>query len=73
MGGALCIVLGLVLAILGGALLSDYRHLGTLIVQKTIPHSLQTGDPDRYRQVLGYGYLLGGAAFAVVGIVVLAR
>ena len=43
------------------------------IVEKTIPNSLRTGDPERYRKVLGFSYLVGGVIFAVVGIVVLAK
>ncbi len=70
-GGALAIVFGLVLAVLGLILLCDYRNLGTHISQKTIPNSLQTGDPERYRKVLGSGYLVGGMVLAVVGIVAL--
>jgi hypothetical protein len=73
MGGALAIVLGTVLVLLGVTLLSDYRNVGAQIVQKTIPVSFRTGDPERYRKVLGFSYLLGGIAFAVVGIAVLAK
>lgn len=70
MGGALAIVFGTVLAVLGITLLSDYRHLGTQILAKTMPNSLQTGDPEKYRKVLGTGYLIGGIILAVVGMVV---
>lgn len=70
-GGALAIVFGIVLAVLGLALLSDYRSVGTKILEKTIPNSLQTADPERYRKVLGIGYLAGGIVFIGVGIVVL--
>jgi hypothetical protein len=73
MGGAVAIVLGLVLVALGATLLSDYRNAGVQIVEKTIPNSLRTGDPERYRKVLGFSYLLGGVVLAVVGIVVLAK
>lgn len=73
MGGALVIVFGIVLVLLGATLLSDFRNLGAQIVEKTIPHSLRTGDPERYRKILGFSYLLGGIVFAVVGIVVLAK
>jgi glycerol uptake facilitator-like aquaporin len=70
-GGALAIVFGIVLALLGGALLSDYRSLGTQILKKTMPNSSHTGDPERYRKALGTGYLIGGIILAGVGIVVL--
>jgi len=73
MGATLGIVFGVVLMLLGVILLRDYRTMGTQIVGKTIPNSLRTGDPDRYRKVLGSCYLLGGIVFAAVGIVVLAR
>jgi hypothetical protein len=72
-GGALVIVFGVVLVVLGLTLLTDYRNVGARIVEKTIPNSLRTGDPERYRQVLGFSYLLGGIVFSVVGIVVLAK
>lgn len=72
-GGALAIVFGLVLVLLGVTLLSDYRSVGAQIVAKTIPNSLRTGDPQRYRKILGFSYLFGGIVFAVVGIVVLAK
>ena len=72
-GGALAIIFGIVLVALGVTLLSDYRNVGAQIVEKTIPNSLRTGDPERYRKVLGFSYLLGGIIFAVVGIVVLAK
>jgi hypothetical protein len=70
-GGALAIVFGIVLALLGVTLLSDYRHLGTQILGRTMPNSLKTGDPKRYRKALGTGYLIGGMILAGVGIVVL--
>ena len=73
MGGALAIIFGIVLVALGVTLLSDYRNVGAQIVEKTIPNSLRTGDPERYRRVLGFSYLLGGIVFAVIGIVVLAQ
>lgn len=73
MGGALAIIFGIVLVALGVTLLSDYRSVGAQIVEKTIPNSLRTGDPERYRKVLGFCYLLGGIVFAVVGIAVLAK
>lgn len=73
MGGALAIVFGLVLFLLGATLLSDYRNVGAHIVERTIPNSLRTGDPERYRKLLGFCYLLGGVVFAVAGILVLAR
>jgi hypothetical protein len=72
-GGALAIIFGIVLVALGVTLLSDYRNVGAQIVEKTIPDSLRTGDPERYRKVLGFCYLLGGIVFAMVGIVVLAK
>jgi hypothetical protein len=72
-GGALAIVFGLALVALGATLLSDYRNLGVQIVEKTVPNSLRTGEPERYRKVLGFSYLLGGIALAVAGIVVLAK
>jgi hypothetical protein len=72
-GGALAIVFGAVLVVLGVTLLSDYRNMGAHIVERTIPNSLRTGDPTRYRKVLGVSYLLGGIVFAVVGIVILAK
>ena len=54
-------------------MLSDYRNVGAHIVERTIPNSLRTGDPERYRKLLGFCYLLGGVVFAVAGILVLAR
>jgi drug/metabolite transporter (DMT)-like permease len=71
--GALVIFFGIVLVVLGATLLSDYRNVGAHIVERTIPHAVRTGDPERYRKVLGLCYLLGGTVFAVVGIVVLAK
>jgi len=71
MGGILAIAFGIVLALLGLTLLFDYRQLGVRLVERTILNSLRTGDPERYRRVLGLSYLLGGIAFAVVGVVVL--
>lgn len=70
MGGALAIVFGIVLALLGVTLLSDYRNVGTQILEKTMPNSLKTGDPEKYRKSLGIGYLIGGVVLAGVGIVV---
>jgi hypothetical protein len=72
-GGAFAIVFGIVLALLGVTLLTDYRNLGTQILQKTMPHSLQTGDPERYRKVLGTGYLIGGIVLAGAGIVIIGK
>jgi hypothetical protein len=72
-GATFAIVLGLVLIALGATLLTDFRRMGTLIVDKTIPDSLRTGTPERYRKMLGYAYSFGGVVFAVVGIVVLAK
>ena len=73
MGGSLAIVFGTVLALLGVMLLSDYRNVGTRILEKTMPNSLKTGDPKKYRKALGTGYLLGGIVLAGVGVVVLGR
>jgi hypothetical protein len=70
-GGALAIVFGIVLALLGVALVSDYRNLGTQTLKKTMPNSLKTGDPKKYRKSLGTGYLIGGIVLAGVGIIVL--
>ena len=42
-------------------------------MERTIPNSLRTGTPERYRKVLGFCYLIAGTVFAVVGIVVLAK
>jgi hypothetical protein len=70
-GGALAIVFGIVLGLLGVTLLSDYRDLGTQILKRTMPNSLQTGDPEKYRRTLGTGYLISGILLASVGIVVL--
>jgi hypothetical protein len=72
-GGAFAIVFGIVLALLGVTLLSDYRNLGTQILQKTMPNSLQTGDPEKYRKALGTGYLIGGILLAGVGIVIVGK
>jgi hypothetical protein len=72
-GGALAVVFGIVLVLLGVALLSDYRNLGTQILEKTMPKALQTADPQKYRKSLGTGYLVAGIILAVVGIVVLGR
>lgn len=71
MGGAFAIVFGIVLALLGVTLLSDYRNLGTQILEKTMPNFLQTGDPEKYRKALGTGYLIGGIVLAGVGIVII--
>jgi hypothetical protein len=73
MGGSLAIVFGTVLALLGVMLLSDYRNVGTRILAKTMPNSLKTGDPNKYRKALGTGYLLGGIVLAGVGVVVLGK
>jgi hypothetical protein len=73
MGGSLAIVFGTVLALLGVMLLSDYRNVGTRILEKTMPNSLKTGDPKKYRKALGTGYLLGGIVLAGVGVVVLGK
>jgi hypothetical protein len=70
-GGVLAIVFGAVLAVLGLTLVSDYRNLGTKILEKTMPNSLQTGGPEKYRKTLGTGYLIGGILLAVVGTAVL--
>jgi hypothetical protein len=67
-GGALAIIFGIVLALLGVALLSDYRNVGTQILEKTMPNSLKSGDPEKYRKTLGTGYLMGGIVLAGVGI-----
>jgi hypothetical protein len=47
--------------------------VGTRILEKTMPNSLKTGDPDKYRKALGTGYLLGGIVLAGVGVVVLGK
>jgi hypothetical protein len=70
-GGALAIIFGLVLALLGVTLLSDYRNVGTQILEKTMPNSLKTGDPKKSRNTLGTGYLIGGIILAGVGVAVL--
>jgi hypothetical protein len=72
-GGALAIVFGIVLALLGVTLLSDYRALGTQILEKTMPNSLKTGDPEKYRKAVGTGYLIGGLILTGVGIVLLGK
>jgi hypothetical protein len=71
--GALTVVFGAVLSLLGVALLTDYRGVGARILEKTIPVSLRTTDPEKYRKILGFSYLIGGIVFAVVGIAVLAK
>jgi hypothetical protein len=73
MGGSLAVVFGIVLALLGVMLLSDYRNVGTQILEKTMPNSLKTGDPKKYRKALGTGYLVGGIVLAGVGVVVLGK
>jgi hypothetical protein len=73
MGGSLAVVFGIVLALLGVMLLSDYRNVGTQILEKTMPSSLKTGDPKKYRKALGTGYLVGGIVLAGVGVVILGR
>jgi hypothetical protein len=73
MGGALAVVFGIVLALLGAVLLSDYRNMGTQILEKTMPNSLKTGDPTKYRKALGTGYLIAGIILAGVGVVVLGK
>jgi hypothetical protein len=72
-GGAFAIVFGVVLALLGVIFLSDYRNLGTQILEKTMPNSLQSGDPEKYRKALGTGYLIGGIVLAGVGIVIIGK
>jgi hypothetical protein len=72
-GAALALVFGIVLALLGVTLLSDYRNLGTQILEKTMPNSLRTGDPEKYRKAVGSGYLIGGIILAGAGIVVLGK
>lgn len=69
----MAIVFGIVLALLGVTLLSDYRNLGSQILEKTMPNSLQTGDPEKYRKAVGTGYLIGGIILAGVGIVLLGK
>jgi hypothetical protein len=73
MGGSLAVVFGIVLALLGVMLLSDYRNLGTQILEKTMPNSLKTGDPKKYRKALGTGYVIGGILLAGVGGIVLGK
>ena len=69
----MAIVFGIVLALLGVTLLSDYRNLGSQILEKTMPNSLQTGDPEKYRKAVGTGYLIGGIILAGLGIVLLGK
>jgi hypothetical protein len=73
MGAALAIFLGLVLVVLGGILITNYRDLGKQIVEKTIPNLFRVGKADDHGKTLGYCYFLGGVVFIVVGIVVAAR
>ena len=73
MGAALAVVFGIVLVLLGVTLLSDYRSLGTQILEKTMPNTLKTGDPRKYRKTLGTGYLIGGTILAGIGVVILGK
>jgi hypothetical protein len=73
MGGALAVVFGVVLALLGVVLSSDYRNLGAQFLEKTMPNSFKTGDPTKYRKALGTGYLIAGIILAGVGAVVLGK
>lgn len=68
MGGVFTVIFGVVLVLLGLTLMSDYRTLGTQILEKTMPNSLKAGDPKKYRKALGTGYLVGGIVLAGVGV-----
>ena len=67
------ILLGVVLLLLGVAMITNYRSLGTQIVEKTVPKFFRVGEVETHRKYLGYSYLGGGVLFVVIGIAVLAK
>ncbi len=59
-------VVGGVLAVLGGAMVSDVAGFGEWLVERAIPKALRMGSADADRRKFGWGYLLEGLAVAVI-------
>jgi hypothetical protein len=68
----LFIVLGLGLAVIGGAMVSNISSFGEWVLEHFIPNFLRMGSVDSDRRIFGWGYLLVGLLVAVVGLVHLA-
>ena len=60
--------LGLALALLGGAMISNLGGVGEWIVEHVLPNVLRMGSVDSDRQKFGWGYLLVGLLVAVISL-----
>jgi hypothetical protein len=60
------VVLGLVLATIGGAMVTNIAGFGEWVLQHFIPDFLRMGGADADRKIFGWGYLLVGLVVAVV-------
>jgi len=58
-------VIGLALALLGGALISDFSGWGERLVDR-VPKSLRMGSVEGDRKKYGWGYLVVGIVVVVV-------
>jgi hypothetical protein len=63
---ALVAIAGIGIAVLGLAMVVDYRSLGSRIVGDFIPRWLRLGPVDVHRKLVGYGYMVFGVLLLVV-------
>jgi hypothetical protein len=68
----LFVVLGLVLAGIGGAMATNLGGFGDWLLEHFIPNFLRMGSAESDRRTFGWGYGLVGLVLAVVGLVHLA-
>jgi hypothetical protein len=72
-GAILAIIFGLGFMGLGYATLSEYRNVGSAIVENFVPKWARIGDTDTHRKVLAFSYIGGGILFFAVGMFAIAR
>jgi hypothetical protein len=62
----LFVVIGLALAVIGGAMIVNAAGFGAWLLEHFIPNFLRMRDADADRRTFGWGYLLVGLLVAVV-------
>jgi hypothetical protein len=63
------VVLGLLLALVGGAMITNISSFGEWVLAHFIPDFLRMGSAESDRRIFGWGYLLVGLVVAIVSLV----